>query len=64
MPGRKSNKRDNHSSAGEDFSDVGSTLDSDDELVAQDQWTFPVVPSHARREEYEAVSYFFLHCLR
>ena len=64
MPGnRKSKKRDEHSSAGEDFSEVSSTLDSDDESVTQDQWLFPVVSPHTLCKEYAAVSYFSLHCL-
>jgi hypothetical protein len=59
MPGhRKSKKRDEHGSAGEDFSEVSSTLDSDDESVTQDPWLFPVVSPHGKREEYAAVNYF------
>jgi hypothetical protein len=57
---RRSKKRDEHSSAGEDFSEVSSTLNTDDESVPQDEWIFPVVSPHGKREEYAAVS---LHCL-
>jgi hypothetical protein len=54
---QKIKKRDEHTSAGEDFSEVSSTLNSDDELVTQDQWLFPVVSPHSKREEYAAVSH-------
>jgi hypothetical protein len=61
MPGhRKSKKRDDHRSAGEEFSELSSTLDSDEEPVTQDQWSFPVVSPHGKREEYAAASYFSL----
>ena len=46
--------------SGEDFSDVSSTVDTDDESVAQtqDTWTFPVLSSKPKREEYETASKF------
>ena len=63
MPQRKQPKQKDRRSEGEDFSDVSSTssLGSVDESVAHN-WTFPVVPLHAKREEYETVSNF-LHSL-
>ena len=41
------------SESGEEFSDVGPTLDSDDDesvVQTQDNWTFPVVSSKAKRD--------------
>ena len=64
MPAQRQQRNQNNSripSPGEDFSDVSPTVDSDDdESVAQtqDDWTFPVVSSKAKREEYEAASEF------
>jgi hypothetical protein len=56
---RKSKKRhDLIGSGGEEFSDVSLTLDSDEEPVTQDQWTFPVVPIHAKREDYQVARTF------
>ena len=51
----------NHSSPGEEFSDLGPSEDMNNESVAQtwqDDWTFPVVSPKARREEYEMASKF------
>ena len=58
MPTRR--QQQNNSSSGEEFSDVGRNVDTDDESVAetQDNWTFPVVSPKAKREEYETASKF------
>ena len=65
MPTHKQQRNQNYpsSESGEEFSDVGPTLDSDDDesvVQTQDNWTFPVVSSKAKREEYESASKF--HC--
>jgi hypothetical protein len=58
MPGHKESQNRNDINSGEDFSEVSSTLDSDEESVAQDQWIFPVVPRHAKHEDYETACPF------
>jgi hypothetical protein len=60
MPTHRRQRNQNDSGSGESFSDVSSSMDSDDESLApaQDNWTFPVVSSKAKREEYETASNF------
>lgn len=62
MPTRRRRQNQDNSSSGEEFSDVSPTVNTDDESVTQpqDNWTFPVVSSKAKREEYETASKFFL----
>lgn len=43
--------------SGEEFSDVSSSLDTDEsEADTRDNWMFPVVSHKAKREEYQSVS--------
>ena len=60
MPTHRRQQNQNDPSSGEDFSDVSPVDTDDDESVAQtlDNWTFPVVSSRAKREEYETASKF------
>lgn len=59
MPTHRQQRNQNNSSSGEGFSDV-SSMDTADESLAltQDNWTFPVVSSKAKRDEYETASNF------
>ena len=63
MPTHNRQRNHNHSSSGEQFSDISPFEDSDDESIAQiqDGWTFPVVSPKAKREEYEMASKFPVH---
>jgi len=58
MPVHGQHKKTSGASSGEEFSDVSSSADTDDEAAAHthDNWTFPVVPYRAKREDYETVS--------
>ena len=55
MSGHKKNRNDPNS-GDEDFTDISSTPDSDEEFVTQDQWVFPVVSRHAKRDDYDMAS--------
>jgi len=55
MSGHKKNRNDPNS-GDEDFTDISSTPDSDEEFVTQDQWVFPVVSRHAKHDDYDMAS--------
>jgi hypothetical protein len=61
----QNDRNQNDPSSGEGFSDVSSTVDTDDESVAQtqDNWTFPVVPAKATRGQYDTASKFHWNIL-
>jgi hypothetical protein len=57
MPNSRRKKKPSDTTSAEEFSDVDSSLDTDESASdTQDTWTFPVVPHHGKRQEFESVS--------